>query len=86
MTKTVETVEQFVEAIGGTARAAEAFGVTSPAVSNWKRFGTFPAWVLGAVQRLADANDLEVAPHLFETTKPGGAVRKVVEEPNEAAE
>lgn len=67
----IDTVDQFIEALGGTGKAADAFGVTSPAISNWKRTDRFPAWVHGRVLSLAQENGLTVNDALLETTKPG---------------
>jgi hypothetical protein len=36
------TVHDFIEAIGGTKKAAVAFGVTAPAISNWKAREAIP--------------------------------------------
>ena len=36
------TVAEVIDALGGTLAASEIFGVTPPAVSNWKAEGKFP--------------------------------------------
>lgn len=36
------TVSEVIDALGGTLAAAEIFGVTMPAVSNWRAEGKFP--------------------------------------------
>lgn len=36
------TVNEVIDALGGTAKAAELFDVTPPAVSNWRAEGKFP--------------------------------------------
>ena len=35
-------MDEIVAALGGTSGAAKIFGVTMPAVSNWKADGRFP--------------------------------------------
>jgi hypothetical protein len=39
----MDTVEQIIDAVGGTAAAAVLAGVTPPAVSNWKARGFIPS-------------------------------------------
>lgn len=36
------TVTEIVDRLGGTKKTAELFGVTPPAVSNWKADNRFP--------------------------------------------
>lgn len=83
----INSVDEFVEALGGTLKTAELFGVSGPAVSNWRGADKFPAWVLGAVRKLSELHGLEVDDRLYETTKPGQPPRAAsTEKPNEAAE
>lgn len=72
----ITTVEQLVDRLGGTARAAEFFAVTSPAVSNWKSSGRLPAWVLPRVMAWAVETDTALAESLIETSKPVGARKR----------
>ena len=37
------TVPEFIDALGGNRAAAGLFGVTQPAVCNWKAAGALPA-------------------------------------------
>lgn len=66
----ITTVEQFVKKIGGNDSAARAFGVTAPAVCNWKADDRFPAWALMRVMDLARVNRLTLDTKLFATKKP----------------
>ena len=80
----ITTVEQLIDQLGGTARAAEFFEVTSPAVSNWKSSGRLPAWVLPRVMAWATENETTLADSLIETSKPVGARKRI--EDTQAAE
>lgn len=66
----INTVEGFIDAIGGTTNAAAAFGVTAPAVSNWKADNRFPAWALMRVMEIAQKNGLTLSTKLFAVIQP----------------
>jgi len=36
------TVSDIVDALGGTSKVARLFGVTAPAISNWRAANRFP--------------------------------------------
>ena len=72
----IDTVDQLVEHLGGTTKAAEFFDVTAPAVSNWKSSGRLPAWVMPRVIAWASDNQATLSDSLIETLKPPGGRRK----------
>jgi len=74
----IKTVDGFIDAIGGTASAALAFGVSRPAVSNWRAGGKLPAWAWMRARDIAHANDMTLEPRLFTSTrsKPGTKSKK----------
>ena len=39
----LETTTDVIDALGGNRPVAELTGRTAPAVSNWRKFGVFPA-------------------------------------------
>ena len=61
----ISTVSEFIKALGGTQKAALAFGVVKGAVSNWRRANRFSP--LGAVRAmgLASANNLIIHPDIY---------------------
>ena len=66
----IKTVDGFIDAIGGTASAAVAFGVSRPAVSNWRAGGKLPAWAWMRARDIAHANDMTLEPRLFTSVRP----------------
>jgi hypothetical protein len=67
----ITTVDQLIEHMGGTAKAADVFAVTAPAVSNWRKWNRLPAWVVPRVIAIAAEQQLTVADALLATSKPG---------------
>jgi hypothetical protein len=67
------TVDSYIEALGGTRKAAEAFGVSVEVVCNWRTYGHFPARkllvVTHAMQRKCGAR-FKVPPSLFKIEEP----------------
>lgn len=76
----INTVDQLIEHIGGTSRAAQFFNVSSPAVSNWKKWNRLPAWVMPRVIALAADQNFALSEELLETSKPGP--KRQDEQPN----
>lgn len=69
------TIAEIVDQVfGGTAKMAELFDVTMPAVSNWKAAGRFPARLHYRIAKEAEARNVTLPDSVFE------------EEPTEAAE
>jgi len=68
----IKTVEQLIDRLGGTSRAAEFFAVTAPAVSNWKSSGRLPAWVMPRVIAWAAQEGDTLSVTLTETLRPPG--------------
>ncbi len=61
------TVADLIDAFGGVTRTAERFGVTAPAVSNWKARGLFPDRLYYRISVEAKALGHEVSPSLFKS-------------------
>lgn len=40
----MQTVEQFIDAVGGTTSVARAMGISPSTVSSWKAAGNIPKW------------------------------------------
>ena len=55
-------VRQFITELGGTSEAAKIFGVTPPAVSNWKAVNRLPDRLHLRALRVADEKKLEFDP------------------------
>jgi DNA-binding transcriptional regulator YdaS (Cro superfamily) len=68
----IKTVEQLIDRLGGTSRAAEFFAVTAPAVSNWKNSGRLPAWVMPRVIAWATEEGDVLSASLTQTLRPPG--------------
>ena len=56
------TVDEFIEALGGTFAAARIFKVTPPAVSNWRAAGALPARLHLKALRVASARGFAFDP------------------------
>lgn len=61
----LETVDDVIEALGGTAAAASLLGVSSPAVSNWKERGKIAADKFLLVREALEARGAEASPSVF---------------------
>ena len=72
MATMISTVEQLIDHLGGTSKAAEFFAVTAPAVSNWKSSGRLPAWVLPRLMTWAAEGRVALSEELTETLRPPG--------------
>jgi hypothetical protein len=72
MVPMISTVEQLVDHLGGTSKAAEFFAVSAPAVSNWKNSGRLPAWVLPRLMTWAAEGSVVLSEDLTETLRPPG--------------
>jgi hypothetical protein len=67
----INTVDQLIDHMGGTAKAADVFAVTAPAVSNWRKWNRLPAWVIPRVITIAADQELQLSDALLATSKPG---------------
>ena len=67
------TVREFVELLGGNDRASKLFGVTIPAVCNWKTGNRFPAWALPRATGLASEHGVTFSARSVKTKRPPGA-------------
>ena len=56
------TLNGFIDALGGTTRTAELFGVRPSAVSNWKSEGRLPARLHLTAARLAEQRGIAFDP------------------------
>lgn len=72
MVPMISTVDQLIDRLGGTSKAAEFFAVTAPAVSNWKSSGRLPAWVMPRVIAWAAEVETTLSEDLTETLRPPG--------------
>lgn len=71
----ITTVREFIEILGGNDKAARRFGVTVPAICNWKRDNRFPAWALPKVAQIAAEFRVTLPARLLKTKRPTGAIR-----------
>lgn len=55
------TVQDFLDALGGTASVARALNRPLSSVASWAHRGSIPEWRLGAVAELARRNDPPIA-------------------------
>ena len=60
------TVSEIIKKLGGTTAAAAVFGVTPPAVSNWKAENRFPPRVHWRVVQEMRQLGVEVDPEKLE--------------------
>lgn len=65
MSENIRTIEQLVDALGGEKVVAETFGISQPAVANWKLRGQIAAgWHLRLLA-MARGRKLRVDPCVF---------------------
>jgi len=68
------TIAEIVDQVfGGTAKMAELFDVTPPAVSNWKAAGRFPARLHYRIAKEAEARNVTLPDSVFEDEAEAGA-------------
>lgn len=61
----LETVDQIIEALGGTNKVAAALGVGPSAISNWKARGRIPSEQYFVIKSALHAGGKEPAPAIF---------------------
>lgn len=66
MTK-LKTPSQVIDALGGTSKAAQIFGVLPSAVSNWRSLGFSKAVRFDVMQECAKRG-IDVAPSVYKQT------------------
>jgi hypothetical protein len=72
MTKTVN-VREFVELLGGNDSASKLFGVTVPAICNWKKDNRLPGWAIMQASRYAEDNGVALGSRCVKIKRPTGA-------------
>ena len=73
------TVRDFVQLLGGNDKASKSFGVSIPAVCNWKTENRFPAWALPLVNELAKKRGVTLQSRTLEVKRPTGATASAAE-------
>jgi hypothetical protein len=63
--KTLSTVGQVIEALGGTGSMAKLTRRTASAVSNWRKAGVFPAGTISVINGSLDRIGRRAPPKLF---------------------
>jgi hypothetical protein len=61
----IRTVDEAIEALGGTQRASEELGVSPPAISNWKFRGNIPSDKFMLVTAALKVAGKTIDPRLF---------------------
>lgn len=61
----ITSVEQMIDALGGTSAAADLVGIDKRVVSNWKARGRVPAGYFFALTDALGAEGKEVDPAIF---------------------
>jgi hypothetical protein len=56
----MQTVEQFIDALGGTVAVATALDLAPTTVSSWKTSGSIPKWRMDGLRQLAALKKVEV--------------------------
>ena len=60
------TISEIIDAFGGTTAVARLFGVTPPAVSNWRAAGRIPPRLHLRVIREAERRQIKIDPDSLE--------------------
>ena len=55
-------LNEFIQKLGGTTKAAEVFSVTPAAVSNWKKAGRLPDRLHHKAAKVAEQRGVEFDP------------------------
>lgn len=56
----MQTVEQFIDELGGTVAVATALELAPTTVSSWKSSGSIPKWRMDGLRQLAALKRIEV--------------------------
>lgn len=56
----MQTVEQFIDALGGTIAVASALDLAPTTVSSWKASGSIPKWRIEGLRQLAALKKVEM--------------------------
>lgn len=56
----MQTVDQFIDALGGTVAVATALDLAPTTVSSWKTAGSIPKWRMDGIRQLAALKRLDV--------------------------
>lgn len=64
----MQTVDQFIKALGGTVAVAAALDLTPSTVSSWKASGSIPKWRMDGIRALAGDKNVKV-PEAFAPSK-----------------
>lgn len=69
------TVDEIVDALGGTSAVADKLGMSRTRVSNWRSFGRFPdsLTLYRQISDMCAANNIELDARLFEARRTAGA-------------
>jgi hypothetical protein len=61
----MQTIDQFINALGGTVAVATALDLAPTTVSSWKSTNSIPKWRWGGLRALAQEKAVPL-PHFFE--------------------
>lgn len=56
----MQTVEQFIDALGGTIAVAAELDLAPTTVSSWKSSGSIPKWRMDGLRRIAAEKGVDV--------------------------
>jgi hypothetical protein len=56
----MQTVEQFIDKLGGTVAVATALDLTASTVSSWKTSGSIPKWRLEGLRMIAKVKQVDM--------------------------
>jgi hypothetical protein len=60
----IKTVSAFAKAVGKNPEVAELFGISVPALCNWKKGNRFPLWARARARDIATARRIRIDPAL----------------------
>ena len=63
----ISTVDDLIEALGGTGTVAKRLGVRDNTVSTWRGVRGLPAWACRKLEHEAASEGLNVDPSLFDS-------------------
>jgi len=67
------TVNELIDEFGGTTATARLFGVLPSAVSNWRKFGSFPGRLHFRILREAEQRGIKITDQIFSVRFSGEA-------------
>jgi hypothetical protein len=83
----MQTVEEFINALGGTVAVAQALGIAPTTVSSWKSAGSVPKWRMAGLEQIAMEKNIGIPASFvaIDTTPNASPLAGIVDQISSAA-